>query len=99
MPAYMIANIEVLDAEGFERYRAAVPPVIARFGGRYLVRGGAVHHVEGAMPLKRLVILEFPSLAQARAFYDSAEYAPLLALRLATTRSEAVLVEGHVPPA
>jgi uncharacterized protein (DUF1330 family) len=98
MPAYFIANIDVTDAEGFERYRAAVPPVIARFGGRYLVRGGEVHQVEGAMPLKRLVILEFPSVEQARAFYDSAEYAPLLALRLATTRSEAVLVEGYAPP-
>ena len=99
MPAYFIANIDVTDPAGFERYREAVPPVIARFGGRYLVRGGEVQAVEGAMPLKRLVILEFPTLDQARAFYDSADYAPLLALRLATTRSEAVLVEGYAPPA
>jgi uncharacterized protein (DUF1330 family) len=99
MKGYLIANIEVTDPEGFERYRQAVPAVIAAHGGRYLVRGGAHHALEGAMPLKRLVILEFPSMQAARAFYDSAEYAPLLALRLASTRSEAVLVEGHAPPA
>ena len=97
MPAYFIASIEVTDAEGFERYRAAVPPLIAAHGGRYLVRGGAQHPLEGAMPLKRLVILEFPSLEAARRFYDSPDYAPLLALRLASTRSEVTLVEGYAP--
>ncbi|WP_237215120.1 DUF1330 domain-containing protein [Falsiroseomonas oryziterrae] len=97
MPAYLIANIEVTDPEGFERYRAAVPPVIAAHGGRYLVRGGAQTALEGALALKRLVILEFPSMAAAQAFYASPDYAPLLALRLATTRSDVVLVEGHAP--
>lgn len=99
MPAYIIVNIEVTDREGFERYREAVPPLIAKHGGRYLVRGGDLHVMEGAPGWKRLVVLEFPSLAAARAFYGSADYAPLLALRLATTRSEMVMVEGHVPPA
>lgn len=98
MPAYIIVNIEVTDPAGFERYRAAVPPVIAAHGGRYLVRGGDLHVVEGAPDWKRLVVLEFPSLAAARAFYASADYAPLLALRLATTNSEMVMVEG-LPPA
>ena len=99
MPAYFVVNIEVTDPEGFERYRAEVPAVIARFGGRYLVRGGALHWIEGSLPLQRLVILEFPSMQAARAFYDSAEYAPLLKLRLATTRSDVVLVDGYQPPA
>jgi uncharacterized protein (DUF1330 family) len=98
MTAYLIANIEVTDAEAFERYRAAVPPVIAAHGGRYIVRGGEKHALEGDMALRRLVILEFPSLAAARAFYDSPDYAPLLALRLASTRSQVVLVEGYAPP-
>jgi uncharacterized protein (DUF1330 family) len=99
MPGYLIANIDVIDPAGFERYRTEVPPVIAQFGGRYIVRGAELRHAEGAMPLKRLVILEFPTLDVVRAFYDSAEYAPLLALRLASTRSEVVLVEGYTPPA
>jgi uncharacterized protein (DUF1330 family) len=94
MPAYLIANITVQDAAGFEAYRAAVPAVIARFGGRYLVRGGAIEAKEGDHGLNRLVILEFPDMAAARAFYDSAEYAPLLAMRLATTTGSVVLAEG-----
>jgi uncharacterized protein (DUF1330 family) len=98
MPAYIIVNIEVTDPAGFERYRAAVPPVIAAHGGRYLVRGGELHVMEGAPGWKRLVVLEFPSLAAARAFYASADYAPLLALRLASSRNEMVMVEG-LPPA
>ena len=94
MAAYLIANITVTDPAGFEAYRAAVPAVIARFGGRYLVRGGAVEAKEGAPGLNRLVILEFPDMATARSFYDSAEYAPLLAMRLASTTGSLALVEG-----
>ncbi len=94
MPAYLIANITVHDAAGFEAYRAAVPAVIARFGGRYLVRGGAVEAKEGAPGLNRVVILEFPDMAAARAFYDSADYAPLLAMRLASSTGTLALVEG-----
>jgi uncharacterized protein (DUF1330 family) len=97
MPAYLIANIDVTDREGFERYRLAVPAVIAAHGGRYLVRGGAIQAMEGQLPLKRLVILEFPSMAAAQGFYDSADYAPLLALRLASTKGDVVLVEGYAP--
>jgi uncharacterized protein (DUF1330 family) len=99
MPAYLIANIEITDPAGFERYRAAVPAVIAAHGGRYLVRGGALETVEGSLSLKRLVILEFPSMAALRGFYDGAEYRPLLALRLRSTRSDVVFVEGCDPPA
>lgn len=98
MPAYLIANIEVTDPAGFERYRTQVGAVIAAHGGRYLVRGGEQTHLEGALPLHRLVILEFPSMAAARGFYASPDYAPLLALRLASTRGDVVLVEGYAPP-
>jgi uncharacterized protein (DUF1330 family) len=97
MPGYLIANIKITDPEGFERYRAGVPAVIAQYGGRYLVRGGALERMENAEAFHRLVVLEFPSLAAARAFYDSPEYAPLLKLRLASTESHAVLVEGYAP--
>ncbi len=94
MPAYLIANITVRDPAGFEAYRQAVPAVIAAHGGRYLVRGGAVEEKEGAPGLARLVILEFPDMAAARAFYDSPDYAPLLAMRLAATDGTLALVEG-----
>jgi uncharacterized protein (DUF1330 family) len=97
MPAYLIANIEVTDPAGFERYRAAVPAVIAAHGGRYLVRGGEKHPVEGELKLHRLVILEFPSMPALRGFYDGADYAPLLKLRLACTKSDVIFVEGVAP--
>jgi uncharacterized protein (DUF1330 family) len=98
MAGYLIANIEVRDREAFEAYRRQVAPVIAAFGGRYLVRGGAVTPVEGDLGLRRLVILEFPSLEAVRRFYDSPEYAPLLRLRAESTVSHVALVEGYEPP-
>jgi uncharacterized protein (DUF1330 family) len=95
--AYLIANIDVSDPAGFAEYRQKVEPVIAKFGGRYLVRGGEQRRLEGNLALHRLVILEFPSLDAAQRFYDSAEYQPLLKLRLASTKSDVVLVPGYSP--
>ena len=66
-------------------------------GGRYAVRGGAMERLENAEGFTRLVVLEFPSLDAARAFYFSPEYAPLLKLRMETTESQVVLVDGFVP--
>jgi uncharacterized protein (DUF1330 family) len=94
MPAYLIANITVTDPAGFEAYRQAVPAVIARHGGRYLARGGAVEAKEGEPGLNRVVILEFPDMVAARAFYHGADYAPLLAMRLASSTGTVALVEG-----
>ncbi|HET9903341.1 MAG TPA: DUF1330 domain-containing protein [Xanthobacteraceae bacterium] len=95
MAGYLIANIEVRDPAAFAEYRTRVAPLIARFGGRYLIRGGEIQHREGRLPVERLVVLEFPSLADAQRFYESAEYAPLLELRAACTRSDVALVEGY----
>jgi uncharacterized protein (DUF1330 family) len=95
MAGYLIANIDVKDAAKFEEYRQKVVPVIEKFGGRYLVRGGELRRLEGNLPLNRLVILEFPTIDAAQKFYDSAEYAPILKLRLDSTRSEVVLAEGY----
>lgn len=94
MAAYLLANLTIRDAKAFESYRQAVPALIARFGGRYLVRGGAVEVKEGEPGLHRLIILEFPDMPAARAFYDSPDYAPLLALRLAAADGTVALVEG-----
>jgi len=94
MAAYLIAEIEVLDPQLYEDYRKHVPPLVAQYGGRYLVRGGALEVKEGDWAPKRLVLLEFPSMQQARRFYDSPEYAPLLALRKKATRSKLIFMEG-----
>jgi uncharacterized protein (DUF1330 family) len=99
MTAFLIANIDVTDTATFEEYRAQVPAVIAQYGGTYRVRGGAIETVEGTSPFKRLVVLEFPTMAALKAFYHSPEYAPLIALRQKASRGEVVLVEGYAPPA
>jgi len=78
----------------FEEYRKLVPATIAHYGGRYVVRGGATETKEGGWHPKRLVLLEFPSMDQARKWYHSPEYAPALALRLKAARSRLLLVEG-----
>ena len=97
MAGYLIASITITDPEAFDRYRAQVAPVIERFGGRYLVRGGKMEVMEGAIGAERLVVVEFPTIEAARAFYASPDYAPLIALRGAATQSNLVLVEGYVP--
>jgi uncharacterized protein (DUF1330 family) len=94
MAAYIVAEIEVTEPAGFEDYRKAAPATIAAFGGRYLARGGALEPLEGGWAPKRMVILEFPSLAQAKAWYASPQYRDLLKLRQSTTRSKVVLLEG-----
>ena len=94
MSAYVIADVEVIDSAGYEQYRQQVPATIAAFGGRYLVRGGALAALEGDWLPKRCVILEFPSMAQLEAWYDSPAYVPLRALRERTTKSRLVKVEG-----
>ncbi len=98
MPAYLFANIEITHPADFEAYRSLVPAVIAAYGGRYLVRGGAVERLEGDAPAGRLVILEFPDMAQLKAFYGSVEYRPLLALRERAARTNLLAVEGVSAP-
>ena len=81
MAAYVIANIEVTDPATYDDYRKGVAATITQHGGRFLARGGAVERLEGSFMPKRVVILEFASMAAAKAWYASPEYAPLLALR------------------
>lgn len=95
MPAaYLIAQIEVKDPARYEAYRADVPAAIAAYDGEAIVRGGAVESMEGEPPPGRVVVLKFPSMARAREFYHSDEYADLLALRLEVTDSRLFIVEG-----
>jgi uncharacterized protein (DUF1330 family) len=94
MAAYIYASVEVTDPVTYEEYRRQVPAVIAAYGGRYLVRGGATTALEGEPPANRLVILEFPDMARLRAFYDSPEYRPLAAIRQRASRSTLTAIEG-----
>jgi uncharacterized protein (DUF1330 family) len=94
MPAYFIVDIDVTDPAAFEEYRKAVPATVEKYGGKFLVRGGRVEVVEGSWRPKRVVVTEFPSLEQAKRWYDSEEYRALKALRLRTSEGNVILVEG-----
>lgn len=97
MPAYLHGEIEITDSDAYEEYRRQVPAMIAAHGGRYLVRGGDAELLEGEGPLLRQIVLEFPSLAALRAFYDAPEYQPLKALRQRASTGRLVAVEGVMP--
>ena len=94
MPAYIVVDVEVLDKDAYEPYKKMAFEAITLYGGRYLARGGAVDVKEGDWQPSRLVIVEFPSMAQAQAFYHSPEYAPALAIRKAKSHSTLVITEG-----
>jgi uncharacterized protein (DUF1330 family) len=96
--AYVVSDTEILDRALGERYRALAQESIAKYGGRYIVRGGAVDPVEGGWQPKLFVIVEFPRMARAREWYHSPEYAEALKLRQRALRRRLIFVEG-VPPA
>jgi uncharacterized protein (DUF1330 family) len=94
MSAYVVVEVEVLDPERYETYKQLAPPSIAQYGGRYVARGGEVTTLEGTWAPKRLVILEFPSVDQAKAWWNSPEYAEAKALRQAVARTQMIVVAG-----
>ncbi|MBE2216189.1 MAG: DUF1330 domain-containing protein [Opitutaceae bacterium] len=99
MSAYCFFDIlEVTDAEKMEAYRAGVVATVHQYGGRYVVIGGPLEVVEGHWQPAFPVMLEFPSLAEARRWYQSPEYEPLKALRLAATRGNAVFMDAPSVP-
>ncbi len=94
MAAYLIAQIDVTDPVAYEEYRKQVPATLQGHATRYLVRGGAMARLEGDWPHERVVVIEFPSMEAARAWYDSAAYAGPKALRQGASRGNLILVEG-----
>jgi uncharacterized protein (DUF1330 family) len=94
MAAYVIAEVNVTDPKLYEDYRKMVPATIEKYGGRFVVRGGTVETKEGGWSPARLVVVEFPSMERARAWYHSGDYAPALALRQRASQGKLILVEG-----
>jgi len=94
MKVYLIVHIEVTNPELMEKYRKLVPKIIAKYQGKYLVRGGDSEILEGDYFKHRIVLLEFPSRQQANNFYNSEDYAPLKMLRIEAGNNSSVLVEG-----
>ena len=97
MSAYVISEVDVRDAAGFEAYRTLAARTIAQYGGRYLVRGGAAAIAEGGPPPKTIIVVEFPSMTILREWYASPEYAEALKHRRTALERRLVFVEGVVP--
>jgi uncharacterized protein (DUF1330 family) len=94
MKAYVIVNVAVQDPERYKDYIKAATPTVAAHGGRYIARGGRGEKLEGDVSVNRIVLLEFPSYAQAKSWYDSPEYRAALAIRQSCATGALILVEG-----
>ena len=98
MTAYLIADTDVHDPAGYERYKALARPIAEKFGGQYLVRGGELRVDDDDLwSPTRLVIISFPDLTAAHSFLDSDEYAPVKEMRRQYAKSTVVMVDGELP--
>jgi uncharacterized protein (DUF1330 family) len=98
MAGYVIANVVWKDSESLAVYKRLMPSSVEKYGGRFLVRGGAVEVLEGEWS-PALVVIEFPTVEQARQWYSSEEYRPALEIRQRAADNELLIVEGTAPPA
>jgi len=94
MSAYVVVDIEVIDPVRYEDYKRLAQAAVTACGGRYVARGGQTEVLEGEWQVRRLVILEFPTVQQAKAWWASDEYGPAKKLRQETARTNMVVVEG-----
>ena len=94
MSAYVIALINVTDPDGYEVYKEMAPPGIAKYGGRYLTRGGRSEVLEGETDAGRFVILEFPDYQKAQEWWNSPEYEAAKPHRRKSATSTFMMVEG-----
>lgn len=94
MSALIIVDIEVTDPVPYEEYKRLASAAIAAYGGRYLVRGGATEVLDGEWQPGRLVVLQFDSVEQAKAWRASAEYAEAKKVRETCARVNMVVAEG-----
>lgn len=92
--AYYVAEFELTDPEGIRPYSAGTPATLEPFGGRFVARGGRIAALEGPPPGSRSVIIEFPSMAQAQAWYDSDAYRALRPIRQRSGISRTYIIEG-----
>lgn len=97
MPAYLIARVNVKDPVQYEEYKRLAPIAINKYGGKYLTRGGAMETVEGPEETLRVVIVEYPDMETAKAFYDSPEYQKAKAAREGAADGQFVILDGYTP--
>jgi len=94
MSAYVIVEIEIVDPVGYEEYKKLAGATVEKYGGKYIVRGGAVETLEGDWNPKRIVILEFDSIQRAKEWLNCEEYREPRKMRQRTAKTKMILVEG-----
>ncbi|MCP3934922.1 MAG: DUF1330 domain-containing protein [Actinomycetia bacterium] len=96
MTAYVIVDTKIHNSEEYEEYKALARPLVEKYGGNYLARGGAMQIVDDELwSPTRLVLLEFPDMDTAQAFFDSDEYTPVKAIRHEHADSTSVIFEAE----
>lgn len=94
MKAYVIVDVRITDPARYEDYKKLTPGSLTPYDGKFIVRGGATETLEGSWKPGRVVVLEFPSLEKAKAWWSSEEYAPAKALRQSASETQMIVVEG-----
>ncbi len=94
MAAYLIARVEVTDWERYREYTKRTPAAVQRYGGKFIVRGSEITTLEGEPENRRIVVIEFPDLQRANAFYQSPEYAEAKKFRAGAAVGQFIAVEG-----
>ncbi len=94
MAAYLVVDIDVTNPVQFEEYKKLAPGAVAKYGGRYLIRGGTYESVEGDWKPQRLTVVEFESMDKAKAFYHSPEYQTAIKARKGAAKMNMLLVQG-----
>ena len=94
MSAVIIFDVEIRDPVRYQSFMSAVKPALAAAGAHYLARGGAHKVYEGDWRPRRIVVLEFPSIAAWETFYYGPVYQGLKAIRDECSSARLVSVEG-----
>ncbi|MBE3038553.1 MAG: DUF1330 domain-containing protein [Chloroflexi bacterium] len=94
MSAYVILDIKVTDPQVYEEYKKLSPAAVAAYGGKFLARGGKVETLEGDWAPRRLVVLEFESVARAKQWLDSPEYSQAKKMRHQAALTQTIVVDG-----
>lgn len=94
MAAYVLVEVEVTDPATYEEYKQLTPASLVAYGGKFIVRGGAYETLEGDWKPNRMVVLEFPSVEQAKAWWNSPEYSKAKAIRQRAANTKMIVLEG-----
>lgn len=94
MPTYVIVEVEIHNPAQYEEYKKLTPSSIAAYEGKFIVRGGKTETLEGEWNPERIVILEFPTIEQAKQWWNSPEYSPAKNIRHQTAKTKMIAVEG-----